>query len=50
MSLFSMMIICSGSPFARSGHRSVADDDHVYIVGGYNSEFMETDERMPMFR
>ena len=39
-----------GFPFARSGHRAIADDDYVYIIGGYNADFNDDDEQLPLFR
>ena len=41
------------TPFARSGHRAVADDNYVWIIGGYNAEFSEhslPSEQCPLLR
>ncbi|CAK8689337.1 kelch domain-containing protein 10-like [Clavelina lepadiformis] len=41
-------------PSARSGHRSVADDNHVWLIGGYNSERNSSNDddndSYPLFR
>lgn len=31
-------------PYPRSGHRVVANDKHLYVVGGYNPELWEQEQ------